>query len=222
MPQLSSFLKRPPALILSLLLVAQASVFYGFSRGSDAVPPVRPLDQFPTQVGAWRMVEQGVMEPEVKNVLRADDYITRSYAESPTRWAHLFVAYFNSQRAGQTPHSPKNCLPGAGWIWTVSDTVPVPLASRPEPIVVNRYIVSKGDERSVVLYWYQSRDRVVASEYKAAAFSVADALRYNRTDTALVRVVVGFRTPKEQNAAYQTAVEFVKTFFGTLRQYFPA
>jgi EpsI family protein len=197
-------------------------VFYGFSRGSDAVPPTHPLDQFPTQVGSWRMAEQGVMEPEIKDVLRADDYVTRTYAESQRKWANLFVAYFKSQRAGQTPHSPKNCLPGAGWIWTVSDTVPIQLASRPEPIVVNRYIVSKGEDRSVVLYWYQSRDRVVASEYKAAAFSVADALRYNRTDTALVRVVVGFRTPLQQEAAYQTAVEFVQTFFSPLRQFFPA
>jgi EpsI family protein len=163
-----------------------------------------------------------VTEPEIKDVLRADDYVTRTYAESQRKWANLFVAYFKSQRAGQTPHSPKNCLPGAGWIWTVSDTVPIQLASRPEPIVVNRYIVSKGEDRSVVLYWYQSRDRVVASEYKAAAFSVADALRYNRTDTALVRVVVGFRTPLQQEAAYQTAVEFVQTFFSPLRQFFPA
>jgi len=216
------FLKRPPALILSLLLIAQASVFYGYSRGSDAMPPRRPLDQFPAQLGDWRLAEQGVMEQEVKDVLRADDYITRTYAVSPTKWANLFVAYFNSQRAGQTPHSPKNCLPGSGWIWTVSDMIPISVPSRPEPIVVNRYIVTKGEERSVVLYWYQSRDRVVASEYRAAAFSVADALRYNRTDTALVRVVVGFRTAKEQDAAYQTAVEFVQTFFGTLRQYFPA
>ena len=221
MPQLS-FLKRPPAIVLTLLLIAQASVFYGFSRGSDAVPPVHPLDQFPTQVGSWRLAQQGVMEPEIKDVLRADDYVTRTYAESPSKWANLFVAYFNSQRAGQTPHSPKNCLPGAGWIWTVSDTVPIQLASRAEPIVVNRYIVSKGEDRSVVLYWYQSRDRVVASEYKAAAFSVADALRYNRTDTALVRVVVGFRTPQQQQAAYQTAVEFVQTVFGPLRQFFPS
>lgn len=216
------FLKRPPVLILSVLLIAQASVFYGFSRGADTVPPVHPLDQFPTQVGSWRLAEQGVMEKEVRDVLRADDYVTRTYAEPPNKFAHLFVAYFGSQRAGQTPHSPKNCLPGAGWIWTVSDTLPVQLASRAQPIIVNRYIVSKGDERSVVLYWYQSRDRVVASEYRAAALSVADALRYNRTDTALVRVVVPFRTPREQQTANETAVQFVQAFFDTLRQFFPA
>ena len=162
------------------------------------------------------------MEPEIKEVLRADDYVTRTYARSQTEWANLFVAYFKSQRAGQTPHSPKNCLPGSGWIWTVSDMVPIQVPSRAEPVVVNRYIVTKGEDKALVLYWYQSRDRVVASEYKAAAFSVADALRYNRTDTALVKVVVGFRTAQQQETAFATAKDFVQAFFGTLRQYFPA
>src|SRR5713226_3990191 len=184
MPRLS-FVQNRAAMVLSVVLIAQASLFYGFSRGEQA-PAYRPLDQFPAQVGAWRMAQQGVMEQEIKDVLRADDYVTRYYAESPTKFANLFVAFFKSQRAGQTPHSPKNCLPGAGWVWTVSDTISVAIPGRAEPIRINRYVVSKGEEKSMVLYWYQSRDRVVASEYKAAAFSVADALRYNRTDTALV------------------------------------
>ena len=217
-----SFLKSRSALILSAFLIGQASLFYGFSRGSEAIPPARPLDEFPKTIGSWRMVQQGVMEQEIKDVLRADDYVTRTYAKSQTEWANLFVAYFKSQRAGQTPHSPKNCLPGSGWIWTVSDTVPIEIPSRAEPVVVNRYIVTKGEDKALVLYWYQSRDRVVASEYKAAAFSVADALRYNRTDTALVKVVVGFRTAQQQEAAFATAADFVRTFFGSLRQYFPA
>ena len=215
-----SFLKSRPALVLTAFLVAQGSFFYGFSRGETATS-YTPLDKFPTQIGAWRMIQQGVMEQEVKDVLRADDYVTRDYAASPTKVANLFVAFFKSQRAGQTPHSPKNCLPGSGWIWTVSDTIPVNIAGRAEPIQINRYIVSKGEERSVVLYWYQSRDRVVASEYKAAAFVALDALRYNRTDTSLVRVVVPI-IRGQQDAATQTGVEFIQTFFGTLRGFLPA
>ena len=86
---------------------------------------------------------------------------------------------------------------------------------------MNRYIVSKGEYKSLVLYWYQSRDRVVASEYKAALFSVADALRYNHTDTSLVRIVVGVG-PQGEKAGNDAAVEMVKAFFGPLRQYFPA
>ena len=134
-------------------------------------------------------MREGVIEQEEKDVLRADDYLTRQYAASPGKSPSLFVAYFQSQRAGQTPHSPKNCLPGSGWTWSVSDTIRVDIAGRGQPIEINRYIVSKGDDHAVVLYWYQSRDRVVASEYRAAAFTAWDALRYNRTDTELVRVV---------------------------------
>jgi len=214
------FLKSRAALLLTALLVVQGSLFYGFSRG-ETPPSYRPLDKFPTQIGGWRMVQQGVMEQEVKDILRADDYVTRDYAASPAKVANLFVAFFKSQRAGQTPHSPKNCLPGSGWIWTVSDTIPVDVPGRVDPIEINRYIVSKGEDRSVVLYWYQSRDRVVASEYRAAAFVALDALRYNRTDTSLVRVVVPIAKGR-QDLATATGVEFIQAFFGTLRQFFPA
>ena len=219
MPQLS-FLRNRAALILTVFLLIQGSLFYGFSRG-ETPPKYKPLEGFPTQVGGWKMVQQGVMEQEVKDVLRADDYIVRDYATSPAKLANLFVAFFKSQRAGQTPHSPKNCLPGAGWVWTVSDTISVDVPGRSDPIQINRYIVSKGEERSLVLYWYQSRDRVVASEYRAAAYVALDALRYNRTDTALVRVVVPIANG-HQEAATETGVEFIRAFFSTLRQFFPA
>ena len=214
------FLKRPPALILSAILLLQGAVFYGTSRG-ETTPAYTALNRFPPQFGAWRMIRQGVIEPEVKEVLRADDYITREYAISPAQTALLFVAFFKSQRAGQTPHSPKNCLPGSGWIWSLSDTIPISIPGRGEPMVINRYLVSKGDRHSLVLYWYQSRDRVVASEYKAAAYVAWDAIRYNRTDTALVRVVVPVDR-RGEDAATQTGVEFIRAFFPILRKFLPA
>ena len=214
-----SFIKTRPAAILSVFLIAQGSVFYGFSRG-ETPASYRPLDEFPKQIAAWRMVHQGIMEEEIKDVLRADDYITRDYAESREKFANLFVAFFKSQRAGQTPHSPKNCLPGSGWVWTLSDTIPVTIPGRPAPIQINRYLVSKGEYRSLVLYWYQSRDRVVASEYKAAAFVAWDAIRYNRTDTALVRVVVPVENGRD-DVATATGVDFIQAFFATLRGFLP-
>jgi EpsI family protein len=226
-----------PAVVLSLVFLAQAGVFYGFSRGESA-PPRRAFDSFPAQLGTWKLAQQGVIEDEIKGILRADDYISRVYEDcaggswrkpdqpsagcnSSSRIADLFVAYFNSQRSGQSPHSPKNCLPGSGWVWSVSDEISIDIPGRAAPIRVNRYIVSKGDAKDVVLYWYQSRDRVVASEYKATVYVVADALRYNRTDTSLVRVTVPVQNNQEE-AATASAVEFVKTMFGTLRSYLPS
>ncbi|HTC89855.1 MAG TPA: EpsI family protein [Bryobacteraceae bacterium] len=194
---------------MSSLLVVQGTAFYGLGRRAEVIPLSKPLSDFPTLIGDWRMVREGAIEPDERDVLRADDYLTRQYVR-PGETASLFVAYFGSQRAGQTPHSPKNCLPGSGWTWSVSDTIAVNIAGRAQPIGINRYIVSKGDDHAVVLYWYQSRDRVVASEYRAAGFTAWDALRYNRTDTELVRVVA----PITQNG-----VDFIQTFFTQLRRY---
>jgi EpsI family protein len=201
-------LPNHPTLILSALLTVQGAAFYGLSGRVEAVPPSRPLSESPTVIGDWRMVREGVIEQDEKDVLRADDYLTRQYATSSGKSANLFIAYFQSQRAGQTPHSPKNCLPGSGWTWSVADTIRVDIAKRAQGIEINRYMVSKGDEHAVVLYWYQSRDRVVASEYRAAAFTAWDALRYNRTDTELVRVVA---------PDTQSGVEFIQAFFPLVR-----
>lgn len=211
--------KNRPAIILSALLIAQGSLFYGLSR-PEPVALSKSLRGFPINFGTWRMVRESILDPETKDALRADDYLTRDYARPPVEIANLFVAFFRSQRAGQTPHSPKNCLPGSGWIWTVSDTIRLTVTGRGAPIEINRYIVSKGEDRALVLYWYQSRDRVVASEYQAAAFVAWDALRYNRTDTALVRIVVPV-SGGHDNVATSTGIEFVQTIFGTLRTFFP-
>jgi EpsI family protein len=199
---------KRPTLVLSALFLVQGAAFYGLSRRAEMIPASKSLSAFPTRIGEWRMLREGVVEQDEQDVLRADDYLTRQYAAPGGKEASLFVAYFQSQRAGQTPHSPKNCLPGSGWTWSVSDTIRVDIAGRALPIEINRYIVSKGDERAVVLYWYQSRDRVVASEYRAAAFTAWDALRYNRTDTELVRVV----TPVTQDG-----VDFIQAFFTPLQ-----
>lgn len=216
------FLKSKAALILTIALLIQAALLYGFTR-DEATPETRPLASVPTQFGSWQLVQEGVVEKEVQEVLKADDTLTRSYAnanDGSVPGAHLWVAYFKTQRTGRAPHSPKNCLPGTGWVPSVSDRIAIPIAGR-EPIDVNRYIVQKGDAKSLVFYWYQSRDRVVASEYEAKFYVIADAMRYNRTDTALVRVVVPI-TQDNPEIAEKAAINFIQSFFVPLRQYFPA
>jgi len=223
MPQNSpraGFLRNRHVRVLTCVLIAQVLGFYAVSRREN-VPLARPLDQFPRELKEWRVVEEGVVDQETTDVLRADDVMTRVYGNAVTnRAANLFVAYFKSQRTGQAPHSPKNCLPGSGWVPSESQIISIRVPGVPNPVPVNRYIVAKGDLKSVVLYWYQTRNRVIASEYKAKMYLVADAIRYNRTDTALVRVTVPIADNQEAAAA-ETAVEFVQSFFPALRQYLP-
>jgi EpsI family protein len=218
----AGFLRSTPALILSAFLLLQAITVYSCAR-SEVLPNNRPLAELPRQLGAWRFYEEGVIEQEVQDQLQADELLNRSYVISNSgggRAANLFVAYFRSQRTGRGPHSPRNCLPGSGWTPLVSDTLSIPVSGR-NPIEVNRYIVQRGGVKSLVFYWYQSRDRTVASEYAAKFYVVADAIRYNRTDTALVRVVVPI-VNDDADAAQGVATDFVRSFFVPLRQHFPA
>ena len=211
---------RRSAVVLSIVLIAQAGVFYGFSR-HELIPNHQAFSGFPVQLGEWRMFQDVPLDPDTEAVLQADDYLSRWYRDGSGRQAELYAAFFKSQRYGKEPHSPKNCLPGSGWIPIVSDRVAIQVPGRAEPITVNRYIVAQGEARSVVLYWYQTRDRVVASEYTAKMYVVADALRYNRSDTSLVRVVVPAQEGHEEEAT-KIGMDFVKTFFSTLRGFLPA
>lgn len=213
------FMKSTAVRVVTLVLVLHAVLFYTLSHG-EAVLLVRPLAQFPQQIGEWRMVQEGVLDQETRNILKADDYLTRDYrSPSSSELVNLYVAFFKTQRTGQTPHSPKNCLPGGGWVPSVSAIVPIQIPGLREPIRVNQYIVSKGPLRDVVMYWYQSHGRVVASEYTAKIYVVADALRYNRTDTALVRVVVPVNGSDDD--AVRLAREFIASFFTPLAQFLP-
>lgn len=216
-PQLKSTIA-----ILSLVLVAQA-VGYQTLTKSEKVAPARPLVELPEQLDSWVKVQEGVVDAATQEVLKADDTLNRSYASSKAGFgANLFVAAFRSQRHGAAPHSPKNCLPGSGWTPLVSDIINVSLPGKPEPIEVNRYIIQRGDSKSLVLYWYQSRERTVASEYKAKLYTMLDAVKDNRTDTALVRVVIGLPGNESNEKAQAAAEDFIRAFFAPLRQHLPS
>ncbi len=216
----SSILRSRYARVLTGVLIIQATLFYTASHGENMIP-AQALDHLPTTVGSWFMTQQGVVEKETLDVLKADDTLSRSYGSKVEGGsANLFVAYFRSQRAGQSPHSPKNCLPGAGWSQTISGFIDVPIEQTHQTIRINRYIVSKGDEKSAVLYWYQTPHRVIADEYDAKFWLVADSIRYHRSDTALVRVIVPVHGDDDDKAV-NLGVKFVQTMYPVLRGYLP-
>ena len=212
------FLKSPPVLAATGLIVMQGALIYSAVR-PESIPAGRPLSQLPLTLGSWKLVQEGVVDAETQAVLKADDLLNRYYSTG-SGGANLFVAAFRSQRNGKAPHSPKNCLPGSGWTPLNSSEVAIDVG-RGLPINVNRYVVAHGDERSLLLYWYQSRDRAIASEYTAKFWVVVDAMRLNRTDTALVRVVVPI-VNRDEEAASKSATDFVRSFYGTLREYLPS
>src|SRR5687768_7400551 len=149
------------ALIL-VALIAAAGVYASGASG-DEVPVTRtPLAELPSRIDEWEGRETAPFADDIVAALGVDDYVNRHYARPGHAPVSLYVGYYNSQRQGDTIHSPQNCLPGAGWQPVSSERVTLDGAGT--PIDVNRYLIQKGVQRQAVVYWYQGRGRVVANE----------------------------------------------------------
>jgi EpsI family protein len=145
----------------------------------------KPLESIEREIAGWSATRDEALGETIVESLTPTSYLLRSYRRQ-NRELGLFVAFYAQQRAGESMHSPKYCLPGAGWEIVESGRVFVPVGARQEE--VNKFVVQKNRERTVVLYWYQSRRRIVASEYAGKMFLVRDALFDGSTAGSIVRL----------------------------------
>ena len=172
--------------ITSGLLVGAFVFLHSLSHGEKIVPHL-PLRELPYALGIWTGTEQP-FEERIVQAVGVSDYTNRIYSSQPAGLAQLYVGYYASQNTGDTIHSPKNCLPGAGWDPIQSGYTRIFIPGGRQ-ITVNEYVIQQGLDKELVFYWYQDRGRVIASEYSAKFWMVADAISRNRTDGALVRLV---------------------------------
>jgi EpsI family protein len=204
---------------LAAALILSAAVFLQARGHREVFPPRLPLKSFPSQLGPWNGTEIPI-DKEVLDVLGPGDFLLRAYQEEAQPYVDLFIAYFPSQRTGDTIHSPKNCLPGAGWTPTESSRVTLSLPGH-SPFPANRYVIAKGDSRQLVLYWYWAHDRGVASEYWAKFYLVADSMRLNRSDGALVRITTAIDPQDTTDAAQERLLSFADNLVPLLSSYIP-
>ncbi|HYE89224.1 MAG TPA: EpsI family protein [Vicinamibacterales bacterium] len=209
------------AVVLCLML-GSTTVFLANARRSEVPAPRAAFDTFPMSFGPWRAVVDPPMDPDVLKVLGVDDYLSRAYYRPDGAAVGLYMGYYASQRQGDTIHSPLNCLPGAGWEPVSEGRLQIAnIDGMGRNATVNRYVVRKGLDRHLVLYWYQSHGRVVASEYSNKLLLIHDAIRLNRTDGSLVRVIAPIRHGDDGTSAEQLAEEFVRVIFPALPSYLP-
>jgi EpsI family protein len=204
---------------VALLMGAAALFVHGRGLG-DQLPPRKDLASFPDQIGEWSGTRLSI-RADVLDVLGPGEYSQRLYQNhSEDRYVDLFLAYVPNQRTGDWLHSPKHCLPGAGWAPVAANHVSL---ARPGGghITVNRYVIAKGLDRQVVLYWYQAHGRAVASEYWAKLYLVEDAIRLNRTDGALVRVTTPVTGSESLEGGEHRALAFATQILPILDEYIP-
>lgn len=204
---------------VALLLAATAGVLLARSTAED-IPAHEPLKTFPNPIGAWQGTDIPITPNELA-VLGPGDFMMRNYQRLPAEPAvNLFIAFFPSQRSGDAIHSPQNCLPGAGWTPVEKSRISV---VRPDGRVmrVNKYVIAKGLDRQLVYYWYQAHGRVTPSEYWAKAYLVSDAIRMNRTDGAMVRIVTPIVREGGEKEGEARALGFAHLVLPLLDTYIP-
>jgi EpsI family protein len=205
---------------LLALLVTGGAVVNLWERAGEAHVERHALAEFPSQLGAWQ--QRGAdtrFDAATEEVLRADDYLARDYAAPDGRAANFYVGYYATQRNGATYHSPLNCLPGSGWTMRDPAVIHITPAGGGAPFEANRYIVESGDNRQLLIYWYQGRGRAVASEYWGKIYTVLDSVRRRRSDGAMVRVMVPFTN--DEARALRTAEDLAAEVSPRLPEFVP-
>lgn len=200
-----------------LILAAQGAVLRVLSLPEQNLV-IPQLSKVPNQLGGWRNVSEQALEPDVQAYLRPDSYILRDYA-SPGSRVNLFVAYFKSLQSGYGPHSPSVCLPGNGWLVRQTNIVNVAIPGREAGIAVNKFLMEKGDQHILVLYWYQNDRNAWAQEFQGKLRLLPDLIRYQRSDVSLVRLVQGLPSSDASQALPQVE-DFAKLIFPALADNF--
>lgn len=230
----------PRFVLVAGLMAATASMIY-LRRATDDVPNSVPLELLPHQIDHRSAVDITIPEATLQ-LLGKGRFLNRVYsargiADTDTATANataastpaaqdaavpvsLFIGYFPTQRTGQSIHSPQNCLPGAGWTFESQKTILLPGADG-RKYQVGEYVITDGTQKQEVLYWYRAHGRSIANDYRAKLYMLLDAIRYNRTDGALIRVITPLIPGEPDSAAHTRATTFASQVAAMLPAYIP-
>lgn len=198
-------MNRNTALFLPMSVFVAGGLLISGVREQHVMQPRAPMATLPTVIAGLSSRDVTVADEE-RRIAGMSDYTLREFlADSITRFS-VYVGYYDRQVQGKSIHSPKNCLPGAGWEIMESGRVPLPSGTPGE--TVNRVRLANKGVQALVYYWYQGRGRVASNEYLVKWNLLRDAALYGRTEEALVRIVVPIpmtATPNRSAAEHRAA-----------------
>jgi EpsI family protein len=219
---------KSPRLWLIVVLMSFTALVLHVRGDEDRVPPSRPLGDMPMTIDQRTAVDIP-LDAETLAVLGKGIFLNRDYLPGPNAPVAspgdrapigLYIGYFPTQRTGQSIHSPQHCLPGAGWTF-LSSGVTEFTDARGKAYSVGDYLITDGNSNQEVLYWYQMHGRSIANDYKAKLYTLADSIRYGRTDAALVRIITPVLANETRDEARNRAIAFTQQIVPDLPEYVP-
>jgi exosortase D (VPLPA-CTERM-specific) len=201
------------SLLLIFLILVSGSLI---TNRPEVIPERNRFVTFPMIIGEWQG-HSSLLEAWVENDLALNDYVLSDYSTSDGKVANLYVAYYASQRTGESPHSPLVCIPGGGWSITQLERLN---SATNHPF--NRAIIERNGSKQLVYYWYEERGRSIASEYWSKWYLLSDAITKNRSDGALVRLITAISPGELEHDADERLMRFMQDLGPTLSAYLPS
>lgn len=187
----------------------------------ESHPDRNDFSEFPMQLNQWQG-KRDRLEQIYIDELKFKDYILADFEDGNRHVVNFYVAYYDSQRKGESAHSPRTCLPAGGWeVKSFAQHNVDGVLPGNQPFMVNRVVIQKGENKQLVYYWFQQRGRVITNEYLVKWYIFWDALNRNRTDGALVRLTVFVQPGVTTDMADQQLTDFLKNIFNPLKKYIP-
>ncbi len=187
----------------------------------EVLPKRADFSSFPLKIGDWQGKGDRLDQIFI-DALKFDDYIIADFVDKSQQPVNFYVAYYASQRKGESAHSPRTCIPGGGWeitSLTQRDIDGVSVAGH--PLRVNRLVIEMGETKQLVYYWFQQRGRVITNEYLVKWYLFWDAITRNRTDGSLVRLTAFLKPGEDIAKADEKLSAFAKAVNPELKKYIP-
>jgi len=211
----------PPQFVVAVILLGLTLVLSQGVEFREKVPISKSFKQFPLDVGGWSGSRQ-FMERIIIDELDFSDYVTVDYKDKSGKLVNFYTAYYESQRKGESIHSPASCLPGGGWIFREAGSAKIPVAFKGQnSMPVNRAFIEKSDYRQLTYYWFPQRDRVLTNAYQLKLYNFWDALTRQRTDGALVRLITPVYPSEQLADAEKRLQSFTQAIVPVLDEFLP-
>ncbi len=209
---------QPPQFIVAVLLLGATLVLAQGVEFREKIPMSRSFSEFPLQVGEWTG-KRDVLELKFIEELDFKDYIIVDYRDKAGKAVNFYTAYYDTQRKGESIHSPETCLPGGGWEFKRAGRTTVPM--NPSDMTINRAFIVQGAAKQLTYYWFPLRDRIATNLWEVKAYNFWDALTRQRTDGALVRLVTPVYKDENVADADERLAAFTREIVPVLKEFLP-
>lgn len=213
---------RPFLVGYAMLALAMVPALLLPSR-AETIPEREEFLAFPMTIQGWQG-RRDTLEQIYIDELKFEDYLLANYWREGANDhpVNLYIAYYSTQRKGESAHSPRSCIPGGGWEMSKLGLETIPgIAVGARPLRINRVETAYGNDRQLVYYWFQQRGRIISNEYLVKWFLFWDALTRNRTDGALVRLTTSLKPGEEWAAGDGRLASLAKAVVPRLERYVP-